>query len=185
METILGTTQLEWEHAGAWAASRGAARWFVDLAEEFWVLFPEGGVRPEVGYAQCCMETGFGKFGRAVTPEHHNPCGLKIPDPSGLADDDPNAHQRFPNWSAGIMAHRDHLALYAGAPSYPRAYVKNDARRYSGATWDPRHFSYLWGKAGDDMSKLGGSWAPNPAYGSNLVLGYLSPMLGWAGVELP
>lgn len=181
MEPILGEALIPADAASAWAATRGAEYWFTRLALEYWLLFPEAGVRPEVGYAQFCLETGFGKFGRAVTREHHNPCGLKIPDPAGLSDSDANAHQRFPTWPAGIGAHRDHLALYAGAGGFPRTYTKTDKTRWTGATWDPRHFPYLHGRSSGGVIDLGGEgkWAPNPDYGQSILLNYLTPMLDY------
>jgi hypothetical protein len=117
------------------------------------------GVRPEVAFAQAFKETGGGRFGRAVTPAHRNLCGLKIRDPGGMRDDDPNAHARFPSWLVGVQAHVDHLSLYAAGPGTPRE-----------QTPDPRHFAYLHGRA-RSVEELGGpgKWAPSRTYGPEIA----------------
>ena len=90
-----------------------------------------------------------------IDASFHNPCGLKIPRGGGNFDAD--AHQRFPTWAQGIIAHIDHLALYAGALSYPRT-----------DTPDPRHVASLLGKA-KTVEALGGKWAPAADYGKALA----------------
>lgn len=153
------------EAAYAWAVARGAQPWWAGLAAQYWELSPWcGDVSSEVAYVQACKETGFGHFGRAVTREHHNPCGLKIHDPKGLADNDPNAHQRFPSWQVGVTAHLDHLALYAGAAGYPR---RTDVMA-GNWTPDPRHFASVYAKA-RTVEELGGKWAPSPSYGVEIA----------------
>src|SRR5690606_32028850 len=125
----------------------------------YWELAPQrGGVDPAVAYAQAAKETGFGRFGGAVRPDYHNPCGLKTRTASG---DRPEDHQRFPDWRTGVTAHLDHLALYAGAPGYPRA-----------DTPDPRHFAWIKGEAAT-VEALGGAWAPSADYGRSIVRYYL------------
>ena len=39
----------------------------------------------------------------------------------GGADHDITAHCQFDSWETGIRAQVDHLALYAGAPGYPKS----------------------------------------------------------------
>ncbi|MBC7340875.1 MAG: glucosaminidase domain-containing protein [Clostridia bacterium] len=159
---ILGSPQATVGQAKAWAKKRGATEEFINLANLYWSIASP--VRPEVAYAQAAKETGFGKFGGAVTPDMHNPCGLKVTKPKGDARED---HARFPDWLTGVKAHRDHLALYAGAPGYP---LKN--------TPDPRHFERIKGTA-TTVEALGGKdkWAPNPDYGKSIVRDYLSDLM--------
>ena len=90
-----------------------------------------------------------------IDASFHNPCGMKIPRGGGNFDAD--AHQRFPTWAQGIIAHIDHLALYAGAISYPRT-----------DTTDVRHVASLLGKA-KTVEALGGKWAPAADYGKAIV----------------
>ena len=125
------------------------------LIDLYWTMAPEIGVRPEVAYCQMLKETGFLKFGRAVTIDQHNPCGLKVTNPG--ADDARSSHASFPTWVSGVTAHLDHLALYAGHPDYP-----------AHNTPDPRHFHWLHGRA-PRVEDLGGRWAPSPTYGKNIV----------------
>jgi N-acetylmuramoyl-L-alanine amidase len=152
---ILGEPQTTVERAQAWARAQGATPTFLRLAPLYWRLAPPRGVRPEIAYAQAAKETAFGRFGGVLDASFRNPCGLKIT--AGGGNYDPNAHRRFPSWRAGVIAHVDHLALYAGAPGYPRA-----------GTPDPRHFPYLRGTA-PTTEALGGKWAPSPTYGREVV----------------
>jgi len=169
---IIGEARITVERAQAWARSRNATEEFVALAPLYWRLASErGGVRPEVAYAQAAKETGFGHFRGVVKPDFHNPCGLKTTQ--GGPNSDPNAHQRFNSWEEGVKAHLDHLALYAGADGYPRQ-----------DTPDPRHFSFLHGRA-TTVEALGGKWAPNPSYGESIVEDYLLPMLAQASPPVP
>ncbi|RJX17714.1 MAG: hypothetical protein C4570_07875 [Ammonifex sp.] len=167
---IGGEPQATVAQAQTWARSRGATSHFVELAELYWELAPAVGVRPEVAYAQFGKETAFGRFGGVINESYCNPCGLKTT--IGGSNSDPDAHQRFPNWRAGIHAHLDHLALYAGLPGYPKALSQ---------TPDPRHFVYLAGNA-RTVEALGGRWAPSPEYGLSLVKDYLTPLLATVAV---
>jgi N-acetylmuramoyl-L-alanine amidase len=116
-----------------------------------------------VAYAQSAKETGYGNFGGVIDPSFRNPCGLKTT--AGGSDSDPDAHQRFTTWRQGITACIDHLALYAGAPGYPRP-----------STPDPRHFPSIRGTA-RTVERLGAAWAPAPDYGLSIVRDYLTPLL--------
>lgn len=158
MTDILGPSQVTSQQAAAYARRLNATNEWLTLVDLYWsIAYERAGVRPEVAFTQACKETGFGKFGRAVTPAHHNPCGLKVRDPSGMADDDPHAHQTFPDWKTGVTAHIDHLALYAGARGYPRT-----------DTPDPRHFADRYGIA-PTVEALSGNWAPSRTYGAEIV----------------
>lgn len=151
--------------AQRWARANGASTQFVANAVLYWELAPPRGIRPEVAYAQSAKETAYGRFGGVITPAWRNSCGLKIT--AGGNNSDPNAHQRFPSWRIGVIACIDHLALYAGAPTYPRA-----------DSPDPRHFTSIYTVA-PTVERLGGRWAPAPDYGTSIVEAYLTPMLGF------
>ena len=152
---MLGKSNATAAGAAEWARERGATPTFVRLAKIYWRLAPKRGVRPEVAYAQAAKETNFGRFTGVLDASFHNPCGLKVR--AGGGNYDPGAHKRFPSWRAGIAAHLDHMALYAGAKGYPRR-----------ATPDPRHFPFLRGSA-RSVERLGGKWAPSASYGRDLV----------------
>jgi N-acetylmuramoyl-L-alanine amidase len=138
-----------------WARNKKATNEFIQLAPIFYKIATEVGINPVVAYAQSAKETGYGKFGGIIDRTYHNPCGLKTKQ--GGDDNDPNAHARFKTWEEGIQAHIDHLALYAGAPGYPKV-----------NTPDPRHFAFLLGKA-TTVESLGGQWAPSPTYGIEIL----------------
>lgn len=170
---IVGEASATVAQAQAWARARGATDWFVSLAPLYWRLAPScGGVRPEVAYAQSAKETAFGRFGGTIPgPEYHNPCGLKRT--TGGSNDDPLAHGQFGSDEEGVTAHLDHLALYAGAPGYPRA-----------GTPDPRHFPTIAGKA-LTVEALGGKWAPAADYGQSIVRSYLAGLLATSEPQPP
>ncbi len=153
--TILSAPRATVEQAKEWAALNGATDVFIALADIVWEKATAAGVDPTVVYCQSAKETGYGRFGGTVDETFKNPCGLK--NIAGGSDGDKGAYQRFATWEEGIQAQVDHLALYAGAPGYPKM-----------ATPDPKHFSSLNGIA-DTVEKLTGTWASLPTYGTELV----------------
>lgn len=155
---ILGVTVIREDTAKQWCLSRGGEQWFANsLPELYWDIAPMHGVRPDVAYVQACKETGFGRYGRAVTPQHHNYCGLKVRNPG--ADDAASSHMMFHTPEVGVQAHIEHLALYAGALGYPRT-----------DPVDPRHFNTLYGTA-TNVAALSGKWAPSKTYGDEIEAG--------------
>jgi hypothetical protein len=160
---IEGRSFTDMATARRWARNRSASTRFVYNAQLYWELAPPRGIRPEVAYAQSGKETGYGNFGGVIDASFNNPCGLKTTQGGG--NEDPNAHMRFVNWRQGVTACIDHLALYAGAPGYPRA-----------VTPDPRHFPSVYGTA-PTVERLGGRWAPAPDYGTSIVRDLLNPLL--------
>lgn len=157
---ILGPATATISQAQEWARQNRAPQEFIDLAPLYWEIAPaRAGVDPAIAYVQFAHETGFlyrdGKSMAGIDASYHNPCGLKTTQGGGNTD--PNAHKIFASWEEGITAHIDHLAIYAGAPGYPRA-----------DTPDPRHFPFIAGRA-TTVEELGGKWAPSLAYGEKLV----------------
>lgn len=153
---ILGIAEARSDQAGVWAVEKGAPWWFGwELPLIYWELAPLHGIRPEVAFAQAAHETGFGKFGRAVTREHNNYCGLKTRTPGG--DADPNSHARFPTPEVGVIAHLEHIGIYAAAPGYPK---KNPV--------DPRHFDFIHGAA-RTVEQWSTRWAPSETYHEKIV----------------
>lgn len=146
------------EQMEAWAKAKNANPEFIGLANIYWQLFPLVGIDPAIGFAQMAHETGFlykVKSAAGIDASYHNPCGLKIT--KGGRDYQASAHKVFPTWQQGILAHRDHLALYAGAAGYPKE-----------NTEDPRHFKYLLGTC-KYVEDLGGKWAPSKDYGQKIL----------------
>ena len=172
---IISDVDVSVESVEAWARSKNATETFVSLAKIYKQYGQaRGGVNWVLAYVQAAKETGYGRFGGVLDESYHNPCGLKIP--SGGDDYDPNAHKRFDNWEQGVIAHLDHLALYAGANGYPKTvYVESwkDERLASNETYDPRHIGWfgttsgILGKATNAID-LGAKWAPSSSYGVEL-----------------
>ena len=82
-----------------------------------------------------------------------------------------HAHKKFDNWDQGVIAHLDHLALYAGASGYPKNIYQDKwigSNLNNNETYDPRHFNYLHGKC-KTVNSLGGNWAPSPTYGVEIL----------------
>ncbi|UFJ39300.1 glucosaminidase domain-containing protein [Brevibacillus humidisoli] len=158
---IAGPALATVEQARQWAQSRSAAQAFIEVAAIYWRLGTDIGIRPEVAYAQSAKETAFGRFGGVVDRSFHNWCGLKTTE--GGSSSDPNAHARFPDDETGVLAHMQHLALYAGV-------------EVTGPIVDPRHFSFLRGTA-ETVEALGGKWAPSADYGQSIVRDYLTGLL--------
>lgn len=154
MNILVPTNTPTWK-AHAYAQRRDADPLVHDLVDLYWETAAWAGVRADVAFCQMLKETGFLKFGRAVTIDMRNPCGLKVRDPG--ADDAQDSHATFPTWAVGVSAHIDHLALYAGHRRYPAKH-----------TADPRHFAWLHGRA-PTVEELGGKWAPSKYYGSDIV----------------
>ena len=172
---IISDVDVSVESVEAWARSKNATETFVSLAKIYKQYGQaRGGVNWVLAYVQAAKETGYGRFGGVLDESYHNPCGLKIP--SGGDDYDPNAHKRFDNWEQGVIAHLDHLALYAGANGYPKTvYVESwkDEGLAANETYDPRHIGWfgttsgILGKATNAID-LGAKWAPSSSYGVEL-----------------
>ncbi|MBU5592512.1 N-acetylmuramoyl-L-alanine amidase [Clostridium sp. MSJ-4] len=153
---IVSNTGITVKQMEDWARKNNATETFISLAKLYVELAPShGGVNPAIAYAQSAKETGYGRFTGVLDESFNNPCGMKTS--AGGGDSDPSAHQRFNSWEEGIKAHLDHLAIYAGAEGYPRK-----------DTFDPRHFSFLMGRA-KNLSDLGGNWAPSLSYGTQII----------------
>ena len=172
---IVSEVDTSLETIEAWARSKNATETFVGLAK-LYKKYAEsrGGVNWVLAYVQAAKETGYGRFGGVLDESYHNPCGLK--NTSGGGDYDANAHKKFDNWEQGVLAHLDHLALYADAHGFPKTkYIdrwKGEQLAYD-ETYDPRHMGWysttsgILGKAKDALS-LNGSWASDPNYGIEL-----------------
>ena len=107
------------------------------------------GVNADVAFIQMCLETGFLRFGGAVTEDMNNFCGLGTVGGG-------KSGQRFPDERTGVRAHIQHLKAYG--TSAPLA----------GRPVDPR-YKYVTpkGKA-VTVHGLSGTWAADRQYGMKL-----------------
>ncbi|MDR1689699.1 MAG: glucosaminidase domain-containing protein [Clostridiales bacterium] len=154
---VLSSAAATLSAAQAWAKGKGSTDTFVSLAQIYWEnAGAHGAVNPQIAYAQSAFETSYGKFGGLLDESFCNPCGMKTAN--GGSDTDKNDSQKFANWTDGVNAHLDHIALYGGAAGYPRA-----------NTTDPRHFASLYG-TGKTVETLSKSWCPgNANYADTLI----------------
>jgi len=108
------------------------------------------GVRADVAFVQMCLETGFLRFGGAVTVSMNNFCGLGT-----IGQGQPG--NSFPDERTGVRAHVQHLKAYASAEPLVLAQV------------DPR-YKYVnpKGKA-PTIQALSGTWAADRQYGTKLM----------------
>jgi N-acetylmuramoyl-L-alanine amidase len=104
-------------------------------------------------------ETGNGSYSGQVKPQFYNTCGLKVrhlglyPEVDG---DRPLAHQMFPNWRVGAIAHVQHLMAYAGVAVLHEPIL------------DPRYDWVIGKHSVVHFAHLGGKWAPSLSYGQEL-----------------
>ena len=171
---IISDTEITVQDAKKWAKNNGATETFVNLADLYWKYSKSNGnVNPALAYVQAAHETGFGRFGGVLDESYYNPCGMKNTN-AGINDDTiKEAHKKFDSWEHGVLAHLDHLALYAGSNGYPKknieqSYVEDGLDNES--TYDPRHFAYLAGSAKTALD-LSGSWTAGN-YGEKLIRFY-------------
>ena len=139
-----------------WAESKNADQDFIDLAQAFYDISVSKGVDPIVTYAHAALATDFFAFERSVIDKSfYSTANIKtsVAGP----DEDPNSFQRFADWEEGILAHVDHLGLYAGGEGYPD---ENSP--------DPRHFPSIKGTA-PTVESLGGRWIPRADYGTEIL----------------
>lgn len=151
----------------AWLRQRaqelGATDWYLTALLALWDAGMRTGVDPVVLAGQCALETGWGRFGGAVTTSYGNTCGLKNVDATGdtAADLAHFAIDRDGLPRLGALAHAHHLLLYAGFPipldsPDPRAkYVWGNPNRFGRATY---------------VEQLGGLWAPAADYGQRVAV---------------
>jgi hypothetical protein len=113
--------------------------------------------------AQAYKETGGGTFTRKVKPWFYNTGGIQIRHKDevtkllGTTDPEhPLLHAMFPSWEAGALAHVQHLRGYAGWP-------------VTDMVVDPRYVYVVNRHQVENFEELGGTWAPSPTYGTELV----------------
>ena len=169
---ILSQPRATFKQCQAWLKTKNTAHPLASaMLSILWDAAIANGIDPCILIAQAMKETGYFNFKGVIRPNYCNTCGLKVT--KGGGDQDPGAHRRFEYWEDGIMAHSDHLALYAGASNMPKYSPEcgshlNENCKHNGTTLDPRHFTYLLGKC-KTVESLGGNWAPSKTYGTDIV----------------
>ena len=146
------------EHVIAALPAGAHPRFAAEMVPQLWAAGLEYGVDPVGMVAQSGKETNWGNYTGQVLPQFYNTAGIKIRHQSlfpGITDGDrPLAHQMFPNWAVGAMAHAQHLRAYAGKPVI-------------GLVVDPR-YSLVGPPFVETWEGLGGRWAPSVTYGTEI-----------------
>ncbi len=156
MTAIIGPPSAHIGQAHKWADNKRANTVFHTIIDAIYIKAPIVGVDPAVAVAQSAKETGYAHFGGVLDASYHNTAGMKTTEGGGNFD--PAAHQRFPNWDAGALAHCAHLALYAGHITAERAKELGD----------PRAFAWIHGVA-PTVEQLEGRWATDPNYADDVI----------------
>jgi len=125
------------------------------MLPELWDAAVLYSIDPVGMVAQSGKETGWGTFGGQVVDRFYNTAGIKVRHQDlfpGITDGDrPLAHQLFPNWRVGAVAHAQHLVAYTGGT-------------VPGLVVDPR-FTLVGPPFVETWAGLGGRWAPSTTYG--------------------
>lgn len=159
---LLGKPEVTAEQAQAWAKDRGAEDRFIEIAPVYWQYGELTGLRPDILYAQAAKETGFGRYGGAVTPDMNNWAGIKIKSPSGDKTED---HETFASPEDGVRAHFNHMCAYTGTEPIGEPH--------------DRYFvvkSISWAGTVENLEALGGRWCPDLYYGYCILKDYLVKM---------
>lgn len=160
---IIGPPTTTWEKIYPNLRTQGTPLFADTMAPAIWAAALDYGVDPVVPVGQSAHETGYGRFGRALSAWHRNTCGLKVRDVKALealgvtGDSNPLLHAQFATWRMGATAQVQHLWAYTGREVPAVALV------------DPRYDWVIGKHACVEVEDLGGHWAPNPDYGK-LVL---------------
>jgi hypothetical protein len=155
----------------AGADRRGGAEYdnqkLSEIVSAYFTVGVSEGVRPEVGLAQSCKETGFYTYTGDVHPDQNNFAGIGATG-GGVRG------ESWPNVTAGVQGHLRRLHLYA--VSQPSLHNLAIMKRALPSTY--------WGKA-PNVEDLGTRWAPSPTYGSSVVADYLKPLLDTSSASYP
>ena len=169
---ILGNGLVTYRQCETWLKNVGMANKIaIEVLPLLWSAAVDNGIVPEILIAQAMIETGYFNFGGVLNASFHNTCGLKTTQGGGNYE--ANAHMKFATWKEGIQAHADHLALYAGAPKFPKyapncLTYTNPKYKSNGSTPDPRHFPSLYGKC-PTVESLTGNWATSAKYAEKIL----------------
>ena len=159
---LLGEAQISLESAKAWAAAKGAAELFINAADYYWQYGELTGIRPEILYAQAAKETGYGKYGGAVTPDMNNFAGIKK---YGATGDEKDDHESFATQEDGVRAHFNHMSAYIGLEPIGEVHGRYNSVK-----------SLSWAGTIKSVEALGGRWCPDLYYGYSIVRNYLNNM---------
>jgi len=143
------------------------------LAQYYLEEGAQEGIRGDVAFIQSILETGWFRFGGAVSPANNNFAGIGAIDSGGT----PAA---FPTAQIGVRAQIQHLRAYADSTATTCTVPPLHA-----ACVDPRfHFVTPKGKATTWNQMGNGNWASSTTYASRIIQMYRE-MLAYNGIPAP
>lgn len=158
---ILGPATASYETVRQALVRKKASTLFTDtMFPALWDAALTEHVNPVGMVAQSAKETAWGRYTGVLSAAWMNTCGLKVRNPESLGlqgdtDYERFAHQVFPSWEIGALAHAQHLIAYTGC-DVPVGLV------------DPR-FDLIRGRyALQHFAELSGRWAASSTYGSSI-----------------
>ncbi|MBR0366404.1 MAG: glucosaminidase domain-containing protein [Clostridia bacterium] len=163
--SVTGVAEITLDAAKRWAEANGASAQFTAAAASYWKYGEITGIRPEVLYAQAALETAYGNFGGAVTPDMNNFAGIKTANAVGMARED---HEAFPTIDDGVRAHFNHMSAYVGTQPIGEVH---------GRYYTVKRLS--WAGTVKYVEELSGKWCPREDYGNIIVENYLKPMYNY------
>jgi hypothetical protein len=190
LTSIRGDAVIPLVQARLWLKDR-APDW-VNLADLYYSIAPDYGIRPDVALAQACKETGYFRYTGLVKPWQNNVCGLGA---TGVASDgntplngaDPTrvSFQKgvhgaiFTDLATGVEAHIQHLYAYACRDPLPKGKTLLSPRFSLVKRGSAPYVEHL----GARENPLGIGWAyPGENYGKEVVWNYLEVMIGLTSV---
>lgn len=135
--------------------SKGGAKTIEQFAQIVYEEAKAEGVRAEVVFAQCMLETGFLKYGGDVLPNQYNFAGIGATGAVHGAS--------FENVRVGVRAHVQHLKAYASLDGLTQQCV--DPRFNLVARGCAQYVEWL----GMKENPKGYGWASSKNYGPNIV----------------
>jgi len=158
---ILGPATAPYETVRQALVRKKASALFIDtMFPCLWEAALTEHVDPVGMVAQSAKETAWGRYTGVLAAGWMNTCGLKVRNPgtlglTGDTDYERFAHQVFPSWEIGALAHAQHLVAYTGC-QVPVGLV------------DPR-FDLIAGRYHiQHFRELSGLWAASSSYGSSI-----------------
>jgi N-acetylmuramoyl-L-alanine amidase CwlA len=146
--SIMGKSECTATQLDAYAKSKNSSAF--SIGEIFIKEGESEGVRGDIAFCQSCLETGYFKFGGAVSISQNNFCGLGATG-GGVSG------ASFASVTEGVRAQIQHLKAYANKDSLVNSCV------------DPR-FSLVTRGIAPNWEDLNGRWAvPGTDYGERIV----------------
>lgn len=187
MTVISGEPVATLEQARAWLAKRAPHREV--LANLYYTIAPDYGIRPDVALAQAVKETGAFRFDGIVQAWQNNFCGLGATgtpsdgltplngaDPTRVRFEKGVCGAIFSDEATGVEAHIQHLFAYASTSALPPGTTLLSPR----FVYVKRGSALFVEHLGARENPTGVGWAyPGYTYGATLVWDYVEELINF------